>query len=293
MNISVIVPTKNRIDVLLGCIKSLLRQSLLPDEVIILDQSDDAQELVIRNSFTLGGISLVYIWDQRLSGLTAARNAGLRKAQGDIVVFLDDDVVLDPEYMRSVVDVYLSDIYGNIGGVGGIITNFKFSSRLAALSKFFCFGPWNNKYNFWYSGGKDLLSTQFLSGCNMSYRKHIVKGLSFDEWLTGPCIGEDLIFSYQVSRQYRLVMTPHAKLQHLVCPIGRNRERITRAMGIVNNVYFFTNYVDKSFRNLLCFICNLAGLLVLPILSMNRERIHGVYYGLMTVLRGKKYLYRP
>ena len=61
----------------------------------------------------------------------------------------------------------------------------------------------------------------WLSGCNMSYRKELFDEFSFDERFEGNGWGDDRDFSYRVSRRYRLVATPDARLVHKEVPAGR------------------------------------------------------------------------
>lgn len=86
MNISVIIPTKNRTVLLERAVKSLLPQLNSGDEVIIVDDGSDFEikkplpdnrVRVIRNEVSLGG--------------SASRNVGVRSATNEIVMFLDDD----------------------------------------------------------------------------------------------------------------------------------------------------------------------------------------------------------
>lgn len=239
MKLSIVVPTKNRTEPLLGCIRSILHQTCQPEELIIVDQSVVSQEDRVKEIFGLKGVKLIYIWDQTIPGLTAARNIGIEKASGNIVLFLDDDVILDAKYVAAILDVYSRDPSRKIGGVGGLITNFRFSSPLGHFSKIICRGPWKNHYDFWYQMGSGIIRTHFLSGCNMSFRKEVLSRFRFDEKLNGICMGEDRFFSYQVSRHHNLFMTAEARLQHLVSPISRKRERDMRAMSFFSNYYFF------------------------------------------------------
>src|SRR5690242_13276042 len=82
LTVSVIIPTKNRAADLARTIETLLQQTVQPLELIIVDQSPAP-------TFTRKiAISVVCIHDPTLSGLTAARNASMKVARGDIWLFL-------------------------------------------------------------------------------------------------------------------------------------------------------------------------------------------------------------
>lgn len=86
---SVILTTYNRSDILPRAIKSVLKQNYQDYELIIVDDhSTDRTEDVV-NSFNRDKIK--YIHHEQNRGLAAARNTGIRKAQGKYIAFLDDD----------------------------------------------------------------------------------------------------------------------------------------------------------------------------------------------------------
>jgi glycosyltransferase involved in cell wall biosynthesis len=287
MIVSVIIPTKNRAAALLECLKFVLGQTRLPEELIIVDQSALSQEELIKNRHDFKDLRFIYIWDKEISGLTAARNIGVTKASGDIILFLDDDVILDSAYIAAILDVYDKDSSNTIGGVSGLITNFKFTSPLGSLSKKVCYGPWRNHYDFWYQKGSGLLATHFLSGCNMSFRKEVLAKYKFDEKLRGICMREDQIFSYQVSKEFKLFMTAEARLQHLVSPVSRDSERNLKAMDVFSNYYFFRTYVEKTYLHIAYYLLNTLGSATVALLSGNRERILGTYVALAKVITGR------
>ena len=114
LTVSVIIPTKNRSADLARTIDTLLQQTVQPLELIIVDQS--AQPTFTRKI----KIPTVCIHEPTLSGLTAARNTSMRVARGDIWLFLDDDVLLEPDFIEKILAAYDA----NVTGVSGIITNY-------------------------------------------------------------------------------------------------------------------------------------------------------------------------
>lgn len=86
--VSVIIPTYNRASSLAHAIRSALRQSLSPLEIIVVDDgsTDDTRQCVER--FANGNVRYIY---QENSGVAAARNRGVQCAQGNVIAFLDSD----------------------------------------------------------------------------------------------------------------------------------------------------------------------------------------------------------
>jgi len=93
--VSVVVPTYNRAYCLQRCIDSVLGQSYRNVEVIVIDDgsTDDTRELIDHHYGQNHRIRYVY---QNNSGVTAARNHGLRLSQGEYVALLDSDDMWKP-----------------------------------------------------------------------------------------------------------------------------------------------------------------------------------------------------
>ena len=85
-NISVIIPTYNRYNFLQRALKSVYAQSLLPLEVIVIDDGSTDQTKEIQKEFP----NIIYMY-QINKGVSSARNKGIEKAQGEWIAFLDDD----------------------------------------------------------------------------------------------------------------------------------------------------------------------------------------------------------
>lgn len=101
--VSVVVTTHDRPDSLEETLRSIARVDYPHFEIIIIDNAPSnaaAAELVERLSAELG--NLRYMREDR-PGLCWARNCGLQAAQGDLVVFTDDDVLVDKYWLAALV----------------------------------------------------------------------------------------------------------------------------------------------------------------------------------------------
>lgn len=103
VNASVVIPTYNRAEILKLTLSSLMRQSYARDrfEVLVVDDgSSDHTPKVVR-SFC-GCLRIRYFY-QRDEGyrLSRARNIGIENAHGEVVIFLDSDIVVCPEYVAE------------------------------------------------------------------------------------------------------------------------------------------------------------------------------------------------
>lgn len=86
--VSIIIPTYNKEEYIKKALESVLNQTYKEIEVIVIDDGsiDNTQEIV--KSFN--NTRIIYIWQEN-KGAAAARNTGIKKAQGKYIAFLDSD----------------------------------------------------------------------------------------------------------------------------------------------------------------------------------------------------------
>jgi glycosyltransferase involved in cell wall biosynthesis len=216
--ISIIIPTKNRAEDLRRTLDSILIQTHRPNEIIVVDQgSSPALESPVYP------IPLTYIYAPYLSGAAAARNVALERASGSIGVFLDDDVILEPQYIEELLRAYTPDVTG----VSGIFTNYTqpvLSRRL--FEALFVRGAFHDDRQpiYWHASRLRERSPQRVkqfTGAAMSFRASAVRGLRFDANLTGASIAEDIDLCARLPRGTVLVIAPKARLFHKRSVIGR------------------------------------------------------------------------
>jgi GT2 family glycosyltransferase len=110
MNVSVVVPAYNRNDVLMMCVNSLLVQKVRDSsfEVIVVD--DCSKELCSEVLEDLLGSNknLSVVRHSNNKGLAAARNTGARSSRNQILIFLDSDIVPEPDFIQSHLDLHRS-----------------------------------------------------------------------------------------------------------------------------------------------------------------------------------------
>jgi len=87
INISVIIPTFNRKDLVTRAIESVVNQTLQPYELIVIDDgSTDGTSEIIKSEFP----QIKYIWQEN-TGISNARNLGIQNSKGNWIAFLDSD----------------------------------------------------------------------------------------------------------------------------------------------------------------------------------------------------------
>jgi len=166
---SVIIPTHNRPDLLRNTIKSVLEQNFENYEIIVVDNacSQDTEKIARSFAIDLHQRSVGYICEPH-PGLHNARHAGARAAKGDILLYIDDDVVADKDLLIETFKYYEDP---SVGCVGGKI-----------LPKWEIEPPdWIKSFPKWYlsilddeDGPKEV---QWLYGCNFSIRRELLFNL--------------------------------------------------------------------------------------------------------------------
>jgi glycogen synthase len=98
--VSVIIPTYNRKDMLRDTLNSLAQQTYPNFEVIVVDDgSTDGTAEIVEEAFPFP----LRFFQQSNQGATAARNLAARQSRADILVFLDDDILLQSDYLTYVI----------------------------------------------------------------------------------------------------------------------------------------------------------------------------------------------
>ena len=227
--LTVIIPTLNRPSELMNAINSLCAQSRLPCELIIVDQSvDDLSCRTVDIALSkFKQIKLIYIHDSKISGLVDAKRVGLNHVSGDIVCFLEDDVVLESDYLEEIELGFTTN--PNMIGCSGVITNPpKVNSLYKFLFVMFHRGIFKDKridVNGIYNGHSNrLLKSDMLSGGVSAWRREVFDNVEFDV-ANGFHMFEDIDFSTRVARHYgnRLFINPNARLAHYCSPINRDQ----------------------------------------------------------------------
>jgi GT2 family glycosyltransferase len=216
--VSVIIPTKNRRADLEETIRTLLAQTRIPDELIIVDQSQTKS--LLRTS----SLSLKYIYNPEITGASQARNEGMKQATGDCWLFLDDDVVLEPDFIEKLLAAYAP----GVTGVSGIITNYSAPPIMQRIwTAIFELGPFHDRRQAIYCDARRLagsapIKVREFGGGLMSFRADEIRGLRFDENLNGACFAEDIDFCACLPRNSVLLIAPQARLVHKHSPEARN-----------------------------------------------------------------------
>lgn len=291
---SVIICTRNRLHELSHALTSIAKQSLAPDELIVIDSSDQPVE---RQTEFLEAFSAARFPETRLRyhhthpGLTYQRNVGVDYATGQLLHFLDDDVELEPGYLTAMQEAF-NDHPQHLGGMGAVQNiNGDGNGRLRELyQRLFLLQRNYARGTFTLSGMPththgitNFTNVEALGGCCMSFRRAVFTQHRFDESLTGYAFMEDCDFSYRVSRQGLLFFTPHARLIHFRSPVGRDPEVCFGTMVVRNYTYlFFKNFYPLNRLRIIAYVWSLLGIVMEAIIQRKWNMVRGYMRGLWT-----------
>lgn len=123
-DISVIICayTNDRWDNLIAAVESVQQQTFPPKEIIVV--IDHNQDLLKRIREHIPGV--IAMENQEAKGLSGARNSGAFIAQSEVIAFLDDDAVSEPNWIENLIGCYTSP---SVVGVGGKIEPLWLKSR--------------------------------------------------------------------------------------------------------------------------------------------------------------------
>jgi len=99
VRVSVVIPTYNRSDYLAQALDSVLVQTFVPEEVIVVDDGSTDDTPAVLQSYGDRILAL----RQENSGAAAARNRGIARARGEWVAFLDADDMWEPQALEALV----------------------------------------------------------------------------------------------------------------------------------------------------------------------------------------------
>jgi glycosyltransferase involved in cell wall biosynthesis len=101
VRLSLVIPTYRRAEDVMRCLGSVQRQALEDFEVLVVDNSPDAELRARIDALERSArVPARYVHEPRL-GLHNARHAGARAASGDVVVFTDDDAEFDTNWLAA------------------------------------------------------------------------------------------------------------------------------------------------------------------------------------------------
>lgn len=248
MRFSVVIPTMRREAILEATLATLERCDPPPFEVIVVDSDDDGSSQPVVTAFD-HAVTPAVRYVRTTPSLTRQRNIGIDDASGDVIVFMDDDVSIAPDFFARLEASYRES---TVIGVTGRVVEAD-SKRLG--------GPASPLRRLLQGRGREGTFTrygypryvrtfdrphdvEFMPGCFMSARRDLAAKVRFDEHMGGYALAEDEDFSYRLSRLGRIRYVPEIVIRHRKLGFGSQDARRFGCLVVVNRTYLFR----KNFR---------------------------------------------
>ncbi|MFH8119936.1 MAG: glycosyltransferase family 2 protein [Candidatus Aenigmatarchaeota archaeon] len=266
MKISIIVPSCGRPKILENCLKSLKKIEPIEEtiETIAVINDDNPaninQYTKIINKYRkdLNIKSLIF---QKRIGSVRARNEGIKKAEGKLIFFFDDDIKILPDYFKKILPLFK----GKVGAVGGaeikkkssILHNIWFSIRkIRSITN-----DGDVVSNFFYDPqSKEVFEVDHLHGSNFGIKREVLKKVKgFDENFYG-VYRDETDFIYRIRKAgYKILFLPSTGVIHKQTVKGGNvppKEKKKWAYWYHrnNSYFFFKNVYTGNFFYFLLFL---------------------------------------
>jgi acetyltransferase-like isoleucine patch superfamily enzyme/GT2 family glycosyltransferase len=246
VRVSCVIPTYNRGNVLCETIRMLMEQSHAPEEIIVVDQSTEMTDEYAAQLASWDREGNIRWLRREKPNASAARNAGAMASTGDVLLFLDDDIRVGPDFIAAHARNYESeDVVAVAGqlldGDGAVATERKKRSSNPELD--WMFFPRNYAHR---------CRTSWMISANVSVRRNIffeVGGM--DENYIKGAICEETDFALRLVRKgYLFQFDPQASVYHLGLQVSkggtRHRHWWSYFYSAVGHWYFALGFASRG-----------------------------------------------
>ncbi len=217
------------------------------DSLMWLKYSGEFEVIVVNGPSIDNSEDIIASWGSRIrvgrcdiANLSVSRNIGICMAQGDIVAFIDDDAIPEPEWLTQLAEAYADPMVGAAGGLVFDHTGYEFQYKYCIVDRF-------GNADLTHSEPQPFLSfpksKQFphLLGCNSSFRRSALLEIrGFDEEFDYFLDETDVCLRI-VDAGFIIAQLSGAYVHHKFAPSnlrGKNKVPKKRFSIIKNKIYF-------------------------------------------------------
>lgn len=299
MNFSVVIPTYNREKDLKECLNSVLKQTIFPSEILIIDDGDLPEEFIqkTKSNFERRGINFIYYKKDHKKeprGLSESKNIAVNLVNNEIFFILDDDLILENDFFEEIIKVWQENKDDNLIGVGGIIKNNrkkgkleKIYNQIFGLTSYYKWDINNVGFQVWDEGIIKREKGYYAHGGVCSYKRSLVKKLGgFTTFSGGRTALEDVDFCLRAKNKgYYFIVEQKAKVFHNHKSTKKESEFLMGLKESYNRKIIFKNNCQKSFKNYLWFYWANFGWILRQFLAGHFLKGAGMIKGLVTKLK--------
>ena len=297
-SVGVVIATRNRPLELQRVIAALAKQSLVPDQVVVCDSSDEQYRIHVRQvvKSTVLNIQLIETHHQ---SLTIQRNLALslilEVMSLRFIQILDDDTTPDFDHLHNLSNVLIQE--SDVVGVSGVtIPLWTPNSRNRLITFVLRFCGLDSRHNGFvtaagvgipvHTSSSEVQESDWIFGCSM-WRADVFESIRYMSDFLGSCLCEDVEFSTRAAKTGRLLVVPSAHLYHSSAAEGRpdpflHSYRFTRnRIRVIRNVKRWNSWPTY------CLSLFLLIVLDLPKGKAGFRSIHGTLQGIFDHVRQK------
>ncbi len=241
---SVIIPTRDRADLLARCLASLTRQTLDPQsfEVLVIDNGSTDHTAAVAASYA-DRLNLRCVFAPE-PGLHVGRHAGMRAAASDVLIYADDDIEAEPTWVAAVVRAFETPTVALVGGNN----HPAFESEPPTWLKRWWSQPVGRGRALGYLSvldfgrGRFALDPSYVWGCNFSVRRQALESVGgfHPDGLPKTMLqfrgdGESYVAKALEARGWQTVFDAEASVHHWV-PTSRMTQAYFEQRGYAQGV---------------------------------------------------------
>jgi GT2 family glycosyltransferase len=248
--VSIIIVTKNRLEDLKRTLERTVEKSFLGYdyyEIVVVDSSKNEVAKHVRDTAKKVGnsseIPITYV--HKDVNMPGARNVGIRYAKGEIILFIDDDLILHRMSLSRIINDF--EQYKNAGVIGGRVVEDP--SRKSLLGTYGKPGVKINPFGLITTnliGGDKIVEVMGVRGCCMAFKKPELLGIGgFDENYGGTSNSEEGDVQARMRKKgYKIIYDPDIISFHLFSKAARPKNPTS---VIVSNYENFTYFWFKNY----------------------------------------------
>ena len=266
---TIAICTYNRAGVLPYALKAALAQTLSAShyEILIIDNNSTDETPKIVEDSTRSHAHIRALRESR-QGLSFARNRAYEEARGDVIIYVDDDAEMAPQYLENLKRIWEEE--KEIGALGGPIE----VGWLGPVPSWYEPGM-DRVFNYLYNGSyrMKIYYPMLIYGTNMAFPVTLLKKIGGFQTNLGrigehPLSGEDIEILLRLEKRENLpvLYDPALKVRHLISPerlspeyilyktfwIGRSQRLLERQYhirgGLGNALWsLFESYIRQFF----------------------------------------------
>jgi len=227
-------------------------------EFVVIDDGHLSKEEqdVFAGRIRRAGIDWVYCNKSSRPGLLGSRIEAVKLARHDWMLFVDDDVEIEPGYLERF--CRLAGERGTLAGIGGVdlltvaVPAGRLFWRIAAGFEPLSLGRLS------FSGfpahmdrarrARQPFLSRRLYGCNMGFRRSSLAGLRPLPGFEGYSLYEDAYLSFEAARHGALLMDPGLQVRHHHSPSARDSSRDVGRMSVLNHLQLMRLYGSSRWQ---------------------------------------------